>query len=64
MDDRMPWPFRTAVLALTLVLAVWVVGFALLWAGSPLGGLAAGIGAWLTVGLVATAWRTPQGPAS
>ncbi len=64
MDDRMPWPMRTALLALLFVLAVWVIGFALLWAGSPIGGLAAGIAAWLTVGLIATAWRAPGERAS
>jgi len=64
VDERLPWPARTAAAALGLITVVWLVGFVLLWQASSLGWLAVGLGTWLTIGLVYAAWRAPSGEAS
>lgn len=60
----LPWPPRTAVAVLILVGLVWLVGFGLAVAGSLIGGLVIALAAWLTLGLICTAWRSPRRSAS
>lgn len=60
MDDRLPWPRRTAVAALGFLGLVWLISFALLGLGSPIGGLLAFIASWLTAGLLHSAGRNPE----
>lgn len=60
MEDRLPWPRRTAVAALGFLGLVWLLSLALLGLGSPIGGLLAAIATWLTAGLLHSAGRNSE----
>jgi len=62
MNERMPWPPRTAVAVVALIGAIATLGFALLALGSPVGGLAVALAGWLSAGLLYTVWRTDARP--